>query len=69
VKCPRKVFWYGDIGINYKYSGVIHKTSGWIPIIKKLKDRIEGFIDHQFNLVLLNYYANDNDYMGWHSDN
>ena len=69
IKCPRKVFWYGDIGINYKYSGVIHTTSGWIEIIKKLKDSIESFIDYQFNFVLLNYYANGHDYMGWHSDN
>jgi alkylated DNA repair dioxygenase AlkB len=68
VKCPRKVFWYGDSGIIYKYSGVSHQTSGWLPNIKNLKDSIKNSTNYDFNFALLNYYANGMDYMGWHSD-
>lgn len=68
VKCPRKVFWYGDTEINYRYSGVTHKTSGWLPEIKKLKESIENFAGFNFNFALLNFYANGKEYMGWHSD-
>lgn len=69
IKCPRKIFWYGDSGINYKYSGISHHTLGWTSIIDKIRINIENFTNCKFNFVLLNYYADGHDYMGWHSDN
>lgn len=69
IKCPRKIAWYGDCGINYKYAGISHSTIGWISIIDKLRIDIEKLTNCKFNFVLLNYYADGSDYMGWHSDN
>jgi len=69
VKCPRKVSWYGDAGVIYRYSGNTHKALGFYPILAKIKDHTEKFLNKQFNFALLNYYHNQDDYMGWHSDN
>ena len=69
IKCPRKVYWYGDEKLDYKYSGKVHKTDGWVTEIKYIKEKIEKYTYSRFNFVLLNYYANGDDYMGWHSDN
>jgi len=69
VKCPRKVFWCGNKNLDYKYSGKVHKTFGWNREIRVLKEKIEKYTHHSFNFVLLNYYANGEDYMGCHSDN
>lgn len=69
IKCPRKVSWYGDTGINYSYSGNVHQTTPWHPVLKNIKDEIEFFTKHKFNFALLNFYRNGNNYMGWHSDN
>ena len=26
---PRETAWFGDSGINYKYSGIVHKAKPW----------------------------------------
>ena len=33
-----------------------------------MKHRVEAFAEHEFNSVLLNYYRDQNDSMGLHSD-
>lgn len=66
---PRKVSFYGDEGISYTYSRKKMVLQPWTPLLKKLKDRINSLSDKSFNSVLINYYRNGDDYMGWHSDN
>ena len=65
---PRLVAWYGDPGRAYRYSGITLKPLPWIGRISSIKDRVETLVKHKFNSVLLNYYRNQNDSMGLHSD-
>jgi alkylated DNA repair dioxygenase AlkB len=63
---PRLSAWYGDEA--YSYSGILLKPRPWTDTLLELKHRVESIIDHQFNSVLLNYYRDQNDSMGMHSD-
>ena len=69
IKVPRLVCWYGDDGIEYRYSGINHVGLPWTPELLQIKTQIEQYTKYQFNSVLGNYYRNENDSMGWHSDN
>jgi len=69
VKVPRLVCWYGDDNVKYRYSGVDHVSLSWTRELLDIKQRIEQYTNQQFNSVLGNYYRNENDSMGWHSDN
>jgi alkylated DNA repair dioxygenase AlkB len=67
---PRLVAWYGDEGIEYKYSGLTHKAKPWTDELKKVQDLLQNMsADFTFNSVLLNFYRDGNDKMGWHADN
>ncbi len=63
---PRLSAWYGNA--EYSYSGILLKPWPWTEILLELKHQVESIIDHQFNSVLLNYYRDQNDSMGMHSD-
>ena len=66
---PRKVLWVADPGVEYKYSGKNHAPTPWNKILTDLRDKVQETAKTQFNGLLLNYYADGSDYMGWHSDN
>lgn len=66
---PRLIAWYGDAGMNYRYSGVTHHPLPWSPLLLSLKTIIEDLCTWEFNSALLNYYRNERDSMGMHSDN
>jgi alkylated DNA repair dioxygenase AlkB len=68
VAVPRLVAWYGDRGINYRYSGTDHLCGGWLSALEGLRTRVAAEAGLHANLVLLNRYRDGNDYMGWHSD-
>jgi len=68
VKTPRLTAWYGDEGISYTYSGRQFFGLSWTPALLGIKSRIEPIAQTTFNSVLLNYYRDGNDSMGWHSD-
>ncbi len=68
VRVPRLVSWYGDPGLNYRYSGNHHTATGWPEQIEALRSRLSEFVGTQFNFVLLNRYRTGADYMGWHTD-
>lgn len=68
-KVPRLQYWMGEIGQEYQYSGKIFKAEPWLPVIKKLKDKVESVCQLSYNSVLLNWYRNGDDKMGWHADN
>ncbi len=68
VPVPRLLAWYGDSGLNYRYSGIDHVCSGWLPELAALRQRLQNQVGMRCNLVLLNRYRSGADYMGWHAD-
>ena len=65
---PRLTAWYGDRESNYSYSGINMKPNPWTHRLLSLKKRIESLAQQEFNSVLLNYYRDQQDSMGMHSD-
>jgi alkylated DNA repair dioxygenase AlkB len=65
---PRLIAWYGDDGARYTYSGIQLAPLPWTPALADLKQRIESIAGVTFNSVLLNYYRDGHDSMGFHSD-
>jgi alkylated DNA repair dioxygenase AlkB len=66
---PRLVAWYGDRGSDYTYSGITLTPLPWTDLLLEIKTRIETVsAAASFNSVLLNYYRNNRDSMGFHSD-
>ncbi|MDO6564104.1 alpha-ketoglutarate-dependent dioxygenase AlkB [Amphritea sp. 1_MG-2023] len=68
VSIPRLQCFQGEPGIRYRYSGLTLQTEPWHPCINEIRQRIEAFSQQPFNSVLINYYRNGQDSMGWHSD-
>ncbi len=69
VMQPRLTAWYGDPDTAYSYSGIVMEPLPWTEPLAEIKKRIEDFAGTPFNSVLLNYYRDGQDSMGWHSDN
>ena len=63
---PRLSAWYGDLA--YSYSGIRLEPLPWTPTLLNIKRQVEALVEHEFNSVLLNYYRDQNDGMGMHSD-
>ena len=68
IPIPRKQTAFGEPGLKYSFSGITLHCNPWLPLIKDLKDAIEGAISEKFNFVLVNYYRNGLDYIGEHRD-
>ena len=68
VPIPRRQVWMGDAHCSYRYSGVLFEPVPWHPLVKQLTEKLNRQTGHEFNAVLLNWYANGEDHMGWHSD-
>lgn len=69
VMQPRLTALYGNQEISYGYSGIIMKPKPWIDFLVEIKNRIEATAGQDFTHVLLNYYRDGQDSMGWHRDN
>ena len=63
---PRLSAWYGDAG--YRYSGLTLEPRPWTSTLQALRHRVEDLTGLVFNSVLLNYYRDQADSMGLHSD-
>jgi alkylated DNA repair dioxygenase AlkB len=63
---PRLSAWYGEKG--YAYSGLRLQPTPFTPLLMTLRDAVAAATGHAFNSVLLNYYRNERDSMGLHSD-
>ncbi len=61
--------WYGDAGVNYRYSGVDHDPLPWLPLLSRLKQDLEKQCQHAFNSMMANLYRHGQDSMGCHADN
>ena len=66
---PRLTAWYGDKEKVYTYSGITMHPHDWIEPLITIKAKLSSVVKINFNSVLLNYYRNGKDSMGWHSDN
>ena len=64
----RKVAWYADASMDYKYSNTTRKAIRWTDFLFKLKTKIEKLTKETYNSCLLNLYHDGNEGMAWHSD-
>lgn len=67
-RVPRQVAWYGDPEARYRYSGLVHRPLPWTPLLATIRQRVQDAVGQPFNGVLLNFYRDGQDSMGWHSD-
>ena len=68
TKIPRLQCWIGDEGCNYKYSGKKLNRQNWTKDLTMIREKIYKEFKIDFNSVLVNYYRDGKDSMGWHSD-
>ena len=66
---PRMTAWYGDPEAVYTFSGLKNIPIPWTPALSSLRAMLQTRLNEPFNSVLLNWYRDGNDSMGWHSDN
>lgn len=67
-RTPRLTAWYGDAEARYRYSGQTHEPLPWTPLLEDIRQRVVAAVGQPLNAVLLNYYRDGQDSMGWHSD-
>jgi len=65
-KQPRLIAWYGDY--SYSYSGSRLQPHPWSETLVIIKQAVAAVTGETFNSVLINYYRNNRDGMGFHSD-
>lgn len=65
---PRLTAWYADPGLTYTYSGVTHHAIPWPPELLAVKERAEAAAGVPWNSLLLNYYRDGRDSIGFHAD-
>jgi alkylated DNA repair dioxygenase AlkB len=65
---PRLTAWYADPGLTYRYSGVTHHAAAWTEALGEVRRRVEAAAGAPFNSLLLNYYRDGGDSIGYHSD-
>ncbi len=68
VKIPRLQAWYGEPEAVMEYSGTRFKPMPWLPVLRELKEKIEGEFNCHFNSVLANLYRTGMDSVSWHAD-
>ena len=64
---PRLSTWHSS-GQNYTYSGQTRIAQPWTTTLDGIRERCESQTNHTFNGVLVNFYRDGNDHLGWHSD-
>jgi len=65
---PRLLEFFGDDGVFYTYSKKQYIAKPWSPLLAELRDIAEQLSGASFNCVLANYYRDERDSMGFHSD-
>lgn len=68
ILVPRRVAFVAQEGCCYRYSGKDHQGDGWPEWLLPIKEEAERVAEQVFNSVLLNWYQDGEEYMGWHSD-
>ena len=65
---PRLSAWYGDAETLYSYSRIRLEPLAWTATLLAIKADIEEISGTRFNSVLINQYRDQQDSVGWHSD-
>jgi len=65
---PRLTMWYADAGLTYTYSGVTHEAIEWTSTLAQIRREVEAVSETTFNSLLLNFYRDGLDSMGYHAD-
>jgi alkylated DNA repair dioxygenase AlkB len=65
---PRLIAWYGEKGSSYTYSGISLDPLPWTSLLLGIKTKVETVVQATFNSALINYYRDNRDSMGFHSD-
>lgn len=65
---PRLQTWHADEGVVYSYSNNLLQNRPWSPLLLAIRKSVEQATGYHFNAVLVNYYRDGSDYVGWHSD-
>ncbi|WP_341503129.1 alpha-ketoglutarate-dependent dioxygenase AlkB [Gallaecimonas sp. GXIMD4217] len=68
VAIPRLQSWVGDPQATYTYSGRRLSPLPWHPCLLALARGLGQRLQLRFNSVLVNWYRDGQDAMGWHSD-
>eukprot|EP01084_Bolivina_argentea_P215253 365434_1 len=70
VKTPRLQCWMRDNNISNKEANLYQKQKGynWSNNMLYVKNSIEKLVKCKFDYVLINYYRDGSDYIGWHAD-
>jgi alkylated DNA repair dioxygenase AlkB len=68
VYLPRYSAWYGDSDKPYTYSGLTLQPNPWNKGLLYIKNKIQEIAAVEFNSVLMNWYRDGEDYLGWHTD-
>lgn len=66
VRQPRLMAWGGDL--PYLYSGQVLEPQAMHPIIEALNRRLSRELETSFNHVVINYYRDGHDRVGFHAD-
>ena len=69
MKIPRLQAWYGDNYLSYRYSNITLVAEPWSVSLLAIKEKVSRYCQHDFNAVLANLYRDQQDSVGWHSDN
>nr|ACH87585.1 hypothetical protein [Dunaliella viridis] len=54
---------------TFTYSGLLNIPSPFTPFLEHLKSSVQECVKEEFDSVLLNYYRDGSDTVGWHADN
>ncbi|KQQ32749.1 DNA repair protein [Duganella sp. Leaf126] len=63
---PRLSAWHGEA--RYRYSGKTFDPQPFTPLQLHIKQAVERATGYRYNSVLLNYYRDERDSMGFHAD-
>lgn len=68
VAVPRLEAWIADDGLDYTYSGIVHRACPWTPTLARLRDVVGSLAGADLNSVLCNLYRDGRDSVDWHAD-
>ncbi len=68
AKIKRRMAYVYDRPVDYKYANMILPGAIWTDELTKVKELVEGRVNHKFNSVLLNLYEHGKDTIRWHAD-
>ncbi len=68
VDQPRLLAWQSSEGLSYSYSGITLAANPYSIAVAEIAGKIELQTGLKFNSVLINFYRDGKDSMGWHAD-